>query len=275
MGGVTLEVHLGNARPGQPKGSVPVSVSVCDTGVGIDPQKLRSIFLPFTQADTSISRRYGGTGLGLSICRQLVEQMGGQIHVESREGQGTCFYFDLALQQASAEDAEQLARHEKQLPLPPSRLSARVLVVDDNAINREITCALLESLGVANADTAEDGGEAVRKILASPYDLVFMDMQMPVMDGLAATRAIRAAAAEARQDRGGPPAKLWLQNLPIIAMTANALAEDKVRCLEAGMDDHIAKPIMPDVLHALLLHWLPGKQERCPHGQSHEGSLQK
>ena len=261
LGSVTLEVHLGVPVPGQDRDTIPVSFRVSDTGVGIPPHKLDTIFQPFMQADTSIARRYGGTGLGLSICRQLVELMGGQIHVESREGQGTCFYFDLPLQQASTTDAEQLAREETRTPLPPSRLSARVLVVDDNVINREIACALLESLGVASPDTAEDGREAVRKVLAEPYDLVFMDMQMPGMDGLEATRAIRTAAEHMQQGKSTPPAKEWLKDMRIIAMTANALTEDKVRCLEAGMDDHIAKPLLPDVLHALLLHWLPGKRE--------------
>ncbi|MBQ3060038.1 MAG: response regulator [Desulfovibrio sp.] len=260
VGGITLDLRINTALADHPENVVPLYFSVSDTGMGIAPQQLRTIFQPFVQADNSISRRYGGTGLGLSICRHLVELMGGSIQVTSKTGQGTCFFFTLPMTHVAGESVKGNNREDSLLPLPVSSLSSRVLVVDDNAINREIACAMLEALGIENTDTAEDGGEAVRKVLSISYDLVFMDMQMPVMDGLAASRAIRAAAEEDRQNVGRKPVRTWLENLPIIAMTANALAEDKKRCIEAGMDDHIAKPLLPDVLHALLLRWLPDKR---------------
>jgi len=260
MGCITLEIRINNAVAEYPHNVLPVYFSVSDTGIGIEPEQLNTIFQPFMQADNTISRRFGGTGLGLSICRHLIKRMGGNIQVTSKVGQGTTFFFTLPMR-TEGEGNEVHENHETGLPpLPASRLAARILIVEDNAINREIATAMLENLGLENIDTAENGGDALRNILVVPYELVFMDMQMPVMDGLAVTRAVRDAAETDRKDSGRKPSRPWLQDLPIIAMTGNAMAEDRKRCLDAGMDDHISKPLMPDVLHALLLRWLPDRQ---------------
>lgn len=262
MGSVALEVRVEplSGEDAASAAAVRLGFSVSDTGIGMSPQQMKAIFQPFTQADNSIARRYGGTGLGLAICRQLVELMGGSIHVASKEGRGTTFRFTVPLKRAAAQMPPEAMPIGSGAPDAPSpRRGARVLVVDDNAINREIACALLENAGM-NVETAADGREAVEKARTVPYDLVFMDMQMPVMDGLAAVRALRAAA---RGEDGNPP-RPDLAALPIVAMTANALTEDRRHCLEAGMNDHISKPLMPDVLHALLIRWLPGEHGTRP-----------
>ena len=210
-------------------------VAVTDTGIGIDAAHIDALFTRFTQADASVSRQFGGTGLGLAISKQIIEAMGGRIGVDSVVGEGSTFWFEVELPVA-ADDA---------YSAEPEAASAvldrpiRALVVEDNAVNRELIITLLGPFGI-EIDTACDGAEAVEAVGRGRYDVILMDMQMPVMDGLTATRRIRALA-----DRE-------VAGTPIIAMTANVLPEQVARCREAGMDDHIGKPInLPQLLAAL------------------------
>ena len=234
---------------------------VRDTGIGMSEAHMVKLFQPFSQADSSVSRRYGGTGLGLSICRHLVAMMGGTISVRSQQGQGSTFFFSLTLPltdgaaspstlHASGPDVSGLGEAHLATAPPPeitaSLSNITVLVVDDNAINLEIACAIVEQFG-ANTDTADNGQEAVDKIMKNTYDLIFMDMQMPVMDGLEATRRIRSLG------QSSDPALHWLVSVPIVAMTANVMQEDRQRCLAAGMNGHLGKPLAPAELYQCLL----------------------
>ncbi|WP_372786030.1 ATP-binding protein [Phenylobacterium sp.] len=210
-------------------------VEVRDSGIGIDEEHIGSLFARFTQADASVSRRFGGTGLGLAISKQIVEAMQGEIGASSVVGQGSIFWFALDLPLAgegAATDEAEPAGAVLDRPI-------RALVVEDNAVNRELITTLLSPFDI-EIDTACDGAEAVEAVGRGRYDVILMDMQMPVMDGLTATRRIRALA-----DRD-------LARTPIIAMTANVLPEQIARCREAGMDDHLGKPInLPRLLEAL------------------------
>jgi PAS domain S-box-containing protein len=210
-------------------------IAVTDTGIGIDETQLSSLFSRFTQADASVSRQFGGTGLGLAISRQIVEAMGGRIGVDSTVGQGSTFWLEIDLPVA-ADDA---LGAEPEAAAAVLERPIRCLVVEDNAVNRELITILLSPFPI-EIDTACDGAEAVEAVGGKRYDVILMDMQMPVMDGLAATRRIRDMA-----DRGAAAT-------PIIAMTANVLPEQVARCYEAGMDDHLGKPInLPLLLQAL------------------------
>ncbi|MDL2319333.1 response regulator, partial [Eubacteriales bacterium OttesenSCG-928-A19] len=215
-----------------PDGREAVEISVSDTGIGMTAEAIDRLFYKFEQADRGTSRRFGGTGLGLAISKSIVDQMGGTIDVESEPGRGSCFIVRVALALAS-EDAVSRA----QQPQAPAQKAhdfsgRRALLVEDIDINREIVIALLEDTGL-QIDQAENGQAALDAFQAAPdrFDVIFMDIHMPVMDGYQATRAIRALDL--------PRAK----TIPIIAMTANAFAEDIQRCTEAGMNDHVAKPI--------------------------------
>ena len=213
--------------------------AVQDTGIGIEPTRLGELFMPFEQADSSISRRYGGTGLGLAISQQLVTLMGGAMGVESVPGSGSTFWFTARFGLADA------ASHAMPVPASadPSPLKGlRVLVAEDNDINLEILTELLRRVGV-EVRFARDGGEAVQACAESWPQLVLMDMQMPDIDGLTATAMLRADSRFAA--------------LPIIALTANAMSEDRDRCLAAGMNDHLGKPIDVDALYAMLNRWRP------------------
>lgn len=210
---------------------------VRDTGIGIAPDQQARLFQRFSQIDGSIARRYGGTGLGLAISQQLVGLMGGEIRVESEEGAGSEFHFEIAFQRSTGGDAEKLDAR----PAPTERRPRRILVVEDVEVNRELVVTLLNLSGHA-VDTAVDGDEAVEKVVHNVYDLVFMDIQMPGMDGITATAAIRALGKSAA-------------TLPIVAMTANVLPDQIQAMRAAGMNDHVGKPFEPHDLDRIIDRW--------------------
>lgn len=227
-GGITLEV----TREGE-----NMRFLVRDTGIGIPQEKQDLVFEAFTQADGSITKRFGGTGLGLTISNRLVQLMGGQMGLHSREGHGSEFYFTLPLAAHSILPAHapgQPAGHVAGTETRP----LQILLAEDNPINQKLAVALLSRAG-HQVTVVEDGEAAVSTLMAHLYDLVLMDMQMPGMDGLEASRRIRHLPAPAG-------------HIPIIALTANAYPEDKTRCLEAGMNGYVAKPIRRDVLMAAI-----------------------
>jgi CheY-like chemotaxis protein len=235
---------------GSANGSVTIECSVSDAGIGIAPDNLGKLFDDFTQADSSISRRFGGTGLGLAISKRIIEQMGGEIRVESTLGIGTTFRFTLTLpiaqtaelgDQASAVNDEDFAGVLARLDQP-----LRVLLAEDNATNQLVFSKLIQGFNV-DVTIAANGREALEQAASRTFDIVFMDMRMPEMDGLEATRAIRAL--------GGPWARI-----PIVALTANAFADDIKACRDAGMDEFVSKPMRKKVLVATLaqmLAWHP------------------
>ncbi len=240
-GSVTLRVGVVAETPE----NVVLRFEVEDTGIGIDPETLSRLFSSFEQGDNSMTRRFGGTGLGLVITRHLAELMGGDAGAESTPGVGSRFWFTARLKKAAAgagasapgadaANAETILRQRH-----PGR---RVLVVDDDEVNRSVAEMLLESVGL-RVDTAEDGQVAVGMVGRTGYDLILMDMQMPVLDGLAATREIRRLPG--------------MQATPIIAITANAFVEDRKSCLDAGMNDFLSKPFDPERLYAMSVKWMP------------------
>ena len=234
---------------------------VRDTGVGISPDQLEHIYTAFEQADSSTTRRFGGTGLGLAINRHLAELMGGSVGVESEPGAGSLFWFTARLQIAANQSVPPPATSASQpaaAQLREQHAGARVLLADDNLVNQEVARELLHSVGL-QVDVADTGLRAVNMAEQRRYDLILMDMQMPEMDGLQATRAIRAKPHRA--------------DVPIIAMTANAFAEDRAACLAAGMNDHVGKPVEPAALYDTLLRWLVIEQSRVAGVDSGHGGL--
>lgn len=237
-----VRLRLRRLQPA-PLGQVRLHVTVSDTGIGIAPEHQQRIFRGFTQAESSITRRFGGTGLGLAISQRLVALMGGSLHLDSQLGQGSTFSFELMLPEAEAPSALPAppAASTSRLPLHQRLAGLRLLLAEDNAINQQVACELLAAEG-AQVRVAGNGREALALIAADPegFDAVLMDLQMPEMDGLSATRQLRATL-----DR----------HLPVIAMTANTSPSDRAACLEAGMDDHIGKPFEVDQLVATLARW--------------------
>jgi len=229
-------------------------VSVRDTGIGIPPERMDMIFQPFTQADASTTRRYGGTGLGLVICRRLVEMMGGRLWVESRQGEGSTFHFTLPFELADEEalpiDSRILLEEDQSGsaagPPGPAAGPLRILIAEDNAINQKLVAILLRRLGY-EPDIVGDGLEAVDAARMGRYDVILMDYQMPFMDGTEACRRIRE---EEKNDPLRPRAH-------IIALTANAMTEDRGRAMEAGMDDYLTKPLRVDSLKQALSRVAP------------------
>ena len=254
-------IRLIARRLPDPGPEILMRFEVQDSGIGIDAGMLHELFRPFVQGDDSTTRKYGGTGLGLAITKQLVNLMGGEVGVESQPGIGSRFWFSArfapgragppvaaataatTVSAAVTSTATANAADMAEAALRRSHAGARLLLVDDDMINQEVVLVILEDSGL-KVDRADDGAQALAMAAATHYDLILMDMQMPVLDGLAATEAIRRLPAHAQT--------------PILAMTANAFDDDRQRCLAAGMNEHLAKPVVPQVLYEALLRWLPG-----------------
>ncbi|HEY3799466.1 MAG TPA: ATP-binding protein [Caulobacteraceae bacterium] len=239
-GAVTVRVKAGPVEGGARR----LRVEVADSGVGLSQAQIAGLFQRFAQADASISRQFGGTGLGLAICKRIVEMMGGEVGVDSLEGVGSNFWLEAPLPVAEAAIAPECDAEAPRLGQP-----VRLLLVEDVAVNRELVKTVLAAFDI-EIDTAEDGVAAIDAFQRRPYDLVLMDVQMPVMDGLTAARRIRDLPLAAAQ------------TTPIVAMTANVLPEQIAKCVEAGMDGHLGKPMEPAKLLAAIAHW--SQTERTP-----------
>jgi signal transduction histidine kinase/CheY-like chemotaxis protein/HPt (histidine-containing phosphotransfer) domain-containing protein len=213
--------------------------SIRDTGIGMDEENIARLFKPFAQADETITRKYGGTGLGLLISKELIEAMGGTIETESAVGVGTCFWLTLPLVLGKNSEVPKQAQREQSSDSIFHLVQGKVLLVDDNRVNQQLGVAMLKRLQL-EFDIAENGLIALEKLAGNNFSLVLMDMEMPEMDGLAATREIRRLEAQNTEAR----------RLPIIAMTANALVEDREQCFAAGMDGYISKPISLKILES-------------------------
>jgi signal transduction histidine kinase/CheY-like chemotaxis protein len=235
-GSVRIEVN-GEPIPGD---RARIQIRVEDTGIGIAPDRIAALFEEFAQADVSTTRRFGGTGLGLAISRRLAEAMGGTLDASSALGAGSCFTLELALPIGSGAGAEQASPAPEAAQLDPrAGFSGRILVAEDNAVNQKLARRLLERLG-CQVDVVANGREAVEAVEKTRYDAVLMDCQMPELDGFAAAREIRV------RERGK-------RHLPIVALTANAIAGDRERCLAAGMDDYLPKPLARGALEDALV----------------------
>jgi CheY-like chemotaxis protein len=240
-----LEVPAESAADHEPVGGGPVWLrfEVEDTGIGIAPGLQSLLFEPFIRADSSRTRRHGGAGLGLAICQRLAEAMGGRIGFESPGEQGATFWVELPFEVVPPPAWPQ---HEPARPEPPAGMEcqgARILVVEDNPVNQTVAMEMLKRLG-CRVDIASNGEEAVIAYRELPYDLIFMDCDMPVMDGFTASRHIRM------QEPAG-------RHVPIVAMTAAAFEGDREQCLQAGMDDYLAKPVRLSELRRMVRSWVP------------------
>jgi CheY-like chemotaxis protein len=233
-----LPASSGTASHGEPR----LHFAVSDTGIGIAAHELDKLFVPFSQADASTTRRFGGTGLGLSICKQLAELMGGSVGAHSATGAGSTFWLSVHLPAPSVPPEAAATTQES----PEKSLSSvvarpgKILVVEDNAVNLMVAVSILRNMGYAEPATAENGQEALKQMELNAFDVVLMDCQMPELDGYQTTREMRTRGL----------------TMPVIAMTANALPEDQARCLAAGMNDYISKPFNSRQLDQRLKHWL-------------------
>jgi CheY-like chemotaxis protein len=242
QGSVTLRA----LKQAETDNSVMVHFEVTDTGIGIAPEAMSRLFSAFEQADNSMNRKYGGTGLGLAITRRLAELMGGEVGAESTPGVGSTFWFRVKLTKSGeTSKAPTETAVDAEAEIRQRYAGHRVLVVDDEPVNREVAVMQLEAVDMA-VDTAEDGAEGVALARKNSYAAIFMDMQMPKLNGIEATREIRQIPG--------------CRDTPIIAMTANAFAEDKEQCLKAGMNEFLIKPFNPDQLFAILLRALSQRQ---------------
>mgnify|MGYP000193291014 CR=1 FL=1 len=223
-----------------------VRLEVRDTGIGIPEDAQARIFQPFTQADNSDTRRHGGTGLGLSITKRLAQLMGGTVGVVSRPGTGSTFWLTVRFEPAAPVESAPASKPQPAKEIARRHRGTKVLVVDDDPLNREVACLLLKEAEIT-PEVASNGQEAVEHIQRNNVALILMDMQMPVLDGMSATRAIRSRQGMSRT--------------PILAMTANAFDEDRERCFAAGMDDHLGKPLEPDGFLEKVLYWLDKRMD--------------
>ena len=263
---------LGNAVKFTKQGSITVSIKILeetsegkllyfavqDQGIGIATDAVERIFQPFEQADGSTTRKFGGTGLGLPICSRLIKLMGGNIQVLSTPHVGSTFSFEIRLQKititpSQLDQGKVISGLEAEARLIREFAGTRILVAEDDWVNQEVALELLREVLGFSVDIAENGRIAVEKITANHYDIVLMDVQMPEMNGIEAAERIRQIPA--------------FQNLPIIAMTANAFAEDRALCMKAGMDDFVAKPVDTDLLFITLLKWLSAKAAQAANAQ--------
>jgi CheY-like chemotaxis protein/HPt (histidine-containing phosphotransfer) domain-containing protein len=257
-GGVSIEAQ----KQYTDTGDLMVRIAVSDTGIGIPVDRRHRLFKLFSQVDGSTTRRFGGTGLGLALCKKLVELFGGEIGVESESGKGSTFWFTICLQPPSEEhpvekaEANNTSDLMRTVPLAEqSSRDFRVLVAEDYEINQVVVREFLRRFGL-ECEIVGDGLVAVDQAKSGEFDMILMDCQMPLMDGLQAARIIRdAETPDHGLSRNG-------KRIPIIALTANAVAGDREECLEAGMDDYLTKPITCQALTNMLLRWMPTPQSK-------------
>ncbi|MDR1565838.1 MAG: response regulator [Treponema sp.] len=254
---ITLEVK----KIRETEGLCTLRITVSDTGIGITPEQQKHLYALFEQADGGMARKYEGTGLGLTIVKSILDLMGGEISLESSPGKGSTFCLEFTLERGKS--PEQVPQ-EKETTQTPRFSGRRILIAEDVEINREIIISLLEDTG-ASIDCAENGAQAVERFEANPqgYDLILMDIHMPEMDGYEASRRIRAFERGARKKNGEPQGAGGGQ-IPIIAVTANVFREDVQKCQDAGMNDHLGKPVDYGELMARLEKYLQPCAKRDP-----------
>ena len=251
-------IHLHVALKKRHENKITAKFQVGDSGIGIHSDRLATLFDSFSQGDGTAIQKPGGIGLGLTIAKQLIDLMGGEIQVESTPGIGTRFWFCIDFEVADmAQPSSNGANRSSTATSGPGSI-AHILLVEDNLVNQKVASKILSKSGY-KVDVVENGRLALDILKKNPYDLILMDIQMPEMDGLEATRRIR------RTDSG-----VLNNNIPIVALTANAMNTDRQQCLECGMNDYLTKPINPAKLLEIIAQWLPAKrnpQKKCPVSQ--------